>query len=135
MLTCSRPRRSLCFRYSRNRRDTPCFLCLSFEAAPSAPSLPVAIWTEFSQINGYRRDAIGADRGADNLPVWGTKQRRYKSLSPADRFQDPYLLALLISVAQEQRSILYRQGFLDRPVFQVRMSALRCLSSAQPAPS
>jgi hypothetical protein len=101
-------------------------LALEFNATPARSRLPVAIWTEFSIINGHRRDAVGASRPTQrrNPPVWATTQRRHRALTPADPWQDPYILALLISVAQEQRIALLQEGLWDRPSFQVRKSPL-----------
>ena len=46
---------------------------------------------------------------------------RYKAVTPADPWRDPYILALLISIAQGQRIVLgQKEGQSDRLSFRVR---------------
>ncbi len=114
-------RRGSHFHYHHRRAaQTQCYT-FAFPTPGAAP-LPIAAWTEPSYLNVLRRDAVGrAPQGRRrNSPVRRMAEAKHRALVPLDRWKDPYILALLIALAQWQRSILVEQGLWDRPVFQVR---------------
>ena len=115
------PRRKGSYFHYHKRRTarTQCYT-FAFPAA-DAPTLPIAAWTEPSLNNMLRRDAVGSSRQGRrrNSPVRRMAEVKYRALIPPDGWKDPYILVLLIAVAQWQRFVLVSQGLWDRPLFQV----------------
>lgn len=115
------PRRKASYFHYHKRRTarTQCYT-FAFPAA-DAPTLPIAAWTEPSLNNMLRRDAVGSSRQGRrrNSPVRRMAEVKYRALIPPDGWKDPYILVLLIAVAQWQRFVLVSQGLWDRPLFQV----------------
>lgn len=100
------------FHYQQRSIDRmPTCLGFSLRTEPDACPLPLATWTEYDRIDTLRYDILGPRRTGRrrNRPGERVAVIEFKAARPADPWRDPFILALLVSVAQGQRTLL-RQG-------------------------
>src|SRR5690606_37027907 len=67
------------------------------------PGLPMLAYLNKSQLASIRKNLYGVARGpggAPNEPVSRLQQLRAKMLVPADPEQDPYIVAVMLAMAQ-----------------------------------
>ena len=95
------------------RRPVAQLPCLPFSRARQSPSQPPPpaqlAYLDLSEIAQHRRTKLAGPappmgaRRRPNAPGFRRVQKQLRRLAPKDRREDPYLAALLIALAQEQR--------------------------------
>lgn len=117
---CARDGFDFYYRQSSTGR-LPCIGFFLRSASEQEPQ-PVAAWTEARLIDSVRYKALGVahTRPVSNAPVHRLTLLRLEAITPPDRLHDPYIVALLIAVAQGQRKTLSPEQRSDRRTFRVR---------------
>jgi hypothetical protein len=85
--------------------------------------VPVALWADTLDIGcGRQKTLAPMSSWCKNRPVYGLATLRLKAVTPAEPLHDPYILALLISVAQGQlEAVEHDQGPPKDPLMEFRL--------------
>ncbi|KAL7791939.1 hypothetical protein V8C37DRAFT_140108 [Trichoderma ceciliae] len=87
-------------------------LCTTFylrNSSPesTAPLRPIAAFVDRGHVEMARRDSMGGYRcRLYNYPILRLYDKKWKKICPPDPLYDPYIVALLISLAQKKRGYL-----------------------------
>ncbi|KEZ44957.1 hypothetical protein SAPIO_CDS2333 [Scedosporium apiospermum] len=90
----------------------PCVLFRYRKTGPGPAAKPISVfpylgYLHSSEIAGFRLDYLrqrSNNFGLPNPVGKGIQSRRFRKIKPKERHHDPYLVAVLIAMAQEQRS-------------------------------
>ncbi|KAL6692146.1 hypothetical protein J3F84DRAFT_384340 [Trichoderma pleuroticola] len=87
----------------------------SKENVSSASGWPVAAYADLGELESLRKDTLRCYTTARfNPPGQAIWHRKWKRLNPPEPLHDPYIVALLIAVAQKQRNQLYKAGSVQQ---------------------
>ncbi|KAH7220460.1 uncharacterized protein BKA55DRAFT_584958 [Fusarium redolens] len=94
------------FLYNKQRAHSPDCRVFQSSAVHKLQQRPMIGTFQYEELIKQRERALTPKRhpiaGADNLPVERLYQRRMRDLTPALWFEDPYLVCILLSLAQLQ---------------------------------
>ncbi|RFU73819.1 hypothetical protein TARUN_8425 [Trichoderma arundinaceum] len=99
-----------------NRSAVKMLPCVSFyrlnpDPASLEPRRPIAALVDRGQIEWMRKETLGGNRKRQcNSPILRLFHKKWKKVNPTDPLHDPYIVALLISLAQEKRRYLQEVG-------------------------
>ncbi|KAL7794504.1 hypothetical protein V8C37DRAFT_375800, partial [Trichoderma ceciliae] len=113
-----RSRPSVALRFDRISKKLPCTL-FYYQGEGNAlmvPEQPVAAYTDLGELENMRKDTLRCYKATRHNPLCDTIwQNRWKRLNPPQPLHDPYIIALLIAVAQEKQNHLYKANFMPEP--------------------
>jgi hypothetical protein len=73
------------------------------EGQMRAALLPLLGYLDHPELRRCRNDSLRSHGGLRNAPVFRLCEKRLLAVTPSDRFQDPYIVAVLLAMAQTQR--------------------------------
>ena len=115
------------------RRTVAHLLCKTYSHCHARPISPSLAYLDLSDITQQRRVKLGDPSAAlsshpVNAPRFRRAQKLLRRFTPADLFEDPYLFALLVAIAQAQHRRLYKNSNED-------ISVSNAITPPPPSPS
>ncbi|KAL7946514.1 hypothetical protein V8C42DRAFT_320876, partial [Trichoderma barbatum] len=93
----------------------------------NAPKWPLAAYADLGELESLRKDTLRCYRTARHNPpgqaIW---QHKWKRLNPPEPLHDPYIVALLIAIAQQKRQHMCKASSLQEAQGEFFSSQVLC---------
>lgn len=80
-----------------------------YSLLPGDSEVPCFVHLNMEKVRQLRMRAAGVNpEHNETVPAFHSSRKRYKAIHPSNRFEDPFIAAVLMAMAQQQRASLTR---------------------------